>query len=477
MKIIVAESQKVIRRLILSCLEKFPYTILKTGDEKGLELLLQQEVDLLILDASLFADRLPSFVSQLQKTNPKTQILVTVYRNESEEIFEKLENEKTSFLLKPFSDNELENKLESLVGEASDLPSETTATPSRHLPIDSLPSIHRHPAMKKAIGFIRHVADSNITVLISGESGVGKEIFSQTLHDFSCRKEKPFVGINCASIPASLLEAELFGYERGAFTGAVQKRMGKFELAQNGTLLLDEISEMDLALQTKLLRVIQEKELYRIGGHQKVNLNVRIIATTNRDLREAVKLKLFREDLYYRLNDISIRIPPLRERTEDIPVLAQFILDQFNKNHPEKELRFTPQAIRQLCAYSWPGNVREMENIIVRTAYIAQEDKIDSICFDEGALNDSGSGDDWNAPSENLLPNTTGSMKEMERQMIYKALETHSGNRVHAANTLGISVRTLRNKLKLYREEGLQVPPHLSFQDEDLGSNKLQIGG
>lgn len=327
------------------------------------------------------------------------------------------------------------------------------------LPLDDLPSVKRNSEMRKAVGLVNNVSSSDITVLITGESGVGKEIFSQSLHQNSLRKKNLLVGLNCASVPANLLEAELFGYEKGAFTGATQQRIGKLELAQNGTLLLDELSEMDLALQTKLLRVIQEKEMYRVGGQDKIKLNFRLIATTNRDLKAWVQQGQFREDLYYRVNVISIHIPPLRQRLEDVPVLAQFILQKFNQANPQASpSQLSPQAIEQLCRYPWPGNVRELENILLRSAYLCRGETIHRISFDEHAY-------ERETESNQILE---GTLRDMEKKMIFQALQRNGGNRVHASRDLGISVRTLRNKLRQYREESAQDQiANSSFENQE----------
>lgn len=327
-------------------------------------------------------------------------------------------------------------------------------------PLDQLPSIKRNAEMRKAVGLVNNVSSSDITVLITGESGVGKEIFAQSLHQNSLRKTNRLVGLNCASVPANLLEAELFGYEKGAFTGAIQQRKGKLELAQNGTLLLDELSEMDLNLQTKLLRVIQEREMYRVGGQEKIKLNFRLVATTNRDLKAWVQQGQFREDLYYRVNVISIHIPPLRQRLEDVPVLAQFILQKFNQAQPQASAsQLSPQAIEQLCRYPWPGNIRELENILLRSAYLSRGETIHRISFDEHAYeNEVGSSEVFD-----------GTLRDMEKKMIFHALQRNGGNRVHASRELGISVRTLRNKLRLYREESAHDQiANSSFENQEV---------
>ncbi len=463
MKILVAESQKAMRHVMLSFLEKNPHTILKTNDLTNIETLLQyEEPDLLILDFDLIKTKSSDFTYQLISKYPQLKIILTLYPEDSADLELIPQSRNISPILKPFSEEQFETLIQNFLSERKNPESEKTE--NKYCDLRSLPSAEAHPAMKKAIGYLNHIADSDITVMILGESGVGKEMFAQTLHQLSRRRNQPFVGINCASIPATLLESELFGYEKGSFTGALTKHIGKFELAQKGTLLLDEVSEMDPLLQAKLLRVIQEKELYRVGGHQKIQLDVRLIATTNRDLKESVRNRQFREDLFYRLNVISVRIPPLRERIEDVSILAKHILNRLNLQNINREMTLSSAAIQQLSRYSWPGNVRELENIITRTAYLTHGDTIDHIWFDDTELE---SPPLTVAPREAApeeLPMT--SIKEIERQMIYRALEIHKGNRVRASQSLGISVRTLRNKLKAYREEGLVLPAGITLPEE-----------
>jgi two-component system response regulator FlrC len=309
--------------------------------------------------------------------------------------------------------------------------------------------------MRDLIQLAKTVAQSKATVLIQGESGTGKELMAALIHQNSSRSMRPFVAINCAAIPENLLESELFGYERGAFTGAVAAKAGKFELANGGTLLLDEISEMDIRLQAKLLRVIQEGEVDRLGGRKPTQVDVRIIATTNRSLAECVKEGSFREDLYYRLNVVNLTVPPLRDRIGDVRLLSHHFLHVHGAKNGKKLNGFTGDALGLLDSHPWPGNVRELEHVIERAVLTAQ----DSVHERDIAIDRPRSAEQAAAIAEaaekSWIPGQT--LDDIERNVILSALEYHQGNRTHTAKALGISIRTLRNKLADYRRLGLQV--------------------
>ena len=296
----------------------------------------------------------------------------------------------------------------------------------------------------------KQIAPSEASVLLTGSSGTGKEIFSRFIHDNSKRANKKFVAVNCAAIPETLLESELFGYEKGAFTGAVARRIGKFEEASEGTLLLDEISEMDITIQAKLLRAIQEKEIDRIGGKAPIKVNTRIIATSNRNLLAAVENGTFRQDLYYRLNVINVNIPDLKDRKGDIIVLAKHFVKKYSELNdlPMKDL--SSEAEKSLLAYDWPGNVRELENTMHRAVLLSGGDEIGIDAIMLPILK---------KEENNEEINVGQTVAGMERKLIIDTLKHTLGNRTTAANILGISIRTLRNKLKQYQDEGFDVPP------------------
>ncbi|MBO4301396.1 MAG: sigma-54-dependent Fis family transcriptional regulator [Desulfovibrio sp.] len=395
-------------------------------------------------------------------------------------------------------------RIMAVAGEArKPAPVPPTTTLGGHKPqFDDRPGpriVGRHPAIVRVLQLARQVAGSKATVLIMGESGTGKEMFARYLHAMSRRADKPFIAVNCAALPEHLLESELFGHEKGAFTGAIARKLGKFEMADGGTLLLDEISEMDLALQAKLLRVLQEGEIDRVGGTETVKVDVRVLATTNRNLEDWVKQGKFRQDLYFRLNVIPLRLPSLRERGNDVLELARFFMDMYVREYQLPATTLSDHAVQWLRNHDFPGNVRELQNLMERAVLLANGHPVEPCHF---LLED----EDWplfedetdvsgrvetpsdvslaqppvdvspvrqpSAPppsvtrEQAVLPgvatsaNMSGAvipLHEMERIMIIKGLEVTSGNRTQAAELLGISVRTLRNKLNEYRAAGHPV--------------------
>ena len=313
--------------------------------------------------------------------------------------------------------------------------------------------------MAQVVNIADKIAPSNANILITGNSGTGKEVISRYIHNKSNRKNEPFVSVNCAAIPDNLLESELFGHEKGAFTGAASRRIGKFEESNNGTLLLDEISEMDIRLQAKLLRAIQEQIIYRVGGNQEIKLNLRILATSNRDLKKEVEEGTFREDLLFRLNVIEIKIPPLHERIDDILVFSEYFINKYSEANHIKYCPLSNDAKNAILSYSWPGNVRELENTMHRAVLLNDNDEImPSSLLLEGITDDNQNIHSNNAAildpeSENNINSFVGrSVDSVEKELILGTLDHCLGNRTHAANILGISIRTLRNKIKIYNE-------------------------
>ncbi|WP_395172665.1 sigma-54-dependent transcriptional regulator [Roseibium alexandrii] len=323
--------------------------------------------------------------------------------------------------------------------------------------------IYRDDAMASVVKLAEQVAPSEASVLITGESGTGKEVIARHVHKSSNRASKPFISINCAAIPEHLLESELFGHEKGAFTGAVARRIGKFEEADGGTLLLDEISEMDVRLQAKLLRAIQERVIDRVGGARPVPVNIRILATSNRDLAESVRSGSFREDLLFRLNVVNLKLPPLRERPADIMELAQFFIAHYSEANGVPVRQLSLEARQALMANQWQGNVRELENTMHRAILLASgaEIGVEAIRMPDGTPLSAARGPAERAAqtAEAVTRNFVGrTVADVERDLILDTLDHCLGNRTHAAKILGISIRTLRNKLNQYTDEGVQVP-------------------
>ena len=347
--------------------------------------------------------------------------------------------------------------------------------------------IFRDPLTRQVVALAEQVAPSEASILITGESGTGKEVFARLVHRKSNRANKPFVCVNCAAIPENLLESELFGHEKGAFTGAIARRIGKFEEADGGTLLLDEISEMDIRLQAKLLRAIQEREIDRLGGSKPVKVDIRIIATSNRDLQEEVRKGTFREDLLFRLNVVNLCIPPLRERPQDIPALAEHFARKYAEVNGLPYRPLSKEAIALLHQHPWPGNVRELENTMHRAVLLASGNEIgpeaivlpngqrpsaaksaQTVSFAPSAEKAPATGHDGGAPGD-ARPSLVGrTVAEVERELILDTLRHCLGNRTHAANILGISIRTLRNKLNQYQAQGIPIPQPMT------GSSRAQ---
>jgi DNA-binding NtrC family response regulator len=381
-------------------------------------------------------------IKEIRSRAPQVTIVLMTAYGTIETAVEAMKLGASEYLLKPFSMDVLERMIVSLkAGREEGLPAGTPAQST-----ESRTILTQDPGMVRLLSTIEGVAASQATVLIHGESGTGKELLARFIHARSPRAHRPFIAVNCAALPEGLLESELFGHERGAFTGALIRKIGKFEMAHTGTLLLDEISEMNLPLQAKLLRVLQEREVDRIGGRDPVPVNIRVIATTNRALYREVEGGRFREDLYYRLNVFPITVPPLRERAVDIPLLARHFAAQSALRNSLTPPTVSEAALAHLQRLAWKGNVRELENVMERAVLLAGDGPILSEhCPAET------SGETAGPPLRHQQP-INGSLWEMERELIFKTLARVNDNRTHAAKELGISIRTLRNKLREYRE-------------------------
>jgi DNA-binding NtrC family response regulator len=389
-------------------------------------------------------------IKEIKRRSPHTSMVLMTAYGTVETAVEAMKYGASDYILKPFSTDLFERVIANLKARGAD------ASAASNAPIDQRSILTQDPGMVRLLSTVEGVAASQATILINGESGTGKELLARFIHSRSPRAHRPFIAVNCAALPDGLLESELFGHERGAFTGAIMKKIGKFEMAHTGTLLLDEISEMNMGLQAKLLRVIQEREVDRVGGREPVAVNIRVIATTNRSLYHDVEQGRFREDLYYRLNVFPITVPPLRERPSDIPLLARHFVAVSAVRNGLPLPTVSPEAYATLQDRRWKGNVRELENVMERAVLLAGNQPI----LPGHLLLESGGLPVTLAPVQPVAPSSgNGSLWEMERELIFQTLARVRENRTHAAKELGISIRTLRNKLREYRETRCQASP------------------
>jgi len=383
-----------------------------------------------------------AFLKEVKLRWPATSVVMITAYGSVEVAVQAMKEGAADFLIKPFSMKRVEEILTRLLDQRPETKDESPD--SRNLPglrssVSEVGIITQDPGVLEILKMIERVAKSRVPVLIQGESGTGKELLARAIHRWS-RRSGPFVAVNCAAIPEALLESELFGHEKGAFTGAIARRVGKFEAANQGTLLLDEVSEMPLTLQAKLLRALQEGEVDRIGGRP-VKVDIRVVATTNRNLQEEVRKGRFRQDLLFRLNVVTVTLPPLRKRRGDIPLLTDHFLTKYRRGG--QILRLSEAARDLLTRHPWPGNIRELENCLHRAILLSTGDVIQP--------QDLGLDLDLGLETEDGKPG--GSLAEMEQKLILETLDRVGGNRTQAARILGVSVRTIRNKLRVYRRE------------------------
>ena len=446
--ILVVDDDAAHRTMLRTLLGGWGYRIEEADDgDSAIQRVQERPYDLILMDIRMVRVSGPEALKQIKAYNPAIPIIIMTAYSSVETAVETLKNGAYDYLTKPLDFDELRLALERAMDHTR-LREENRQLRERlgeHFDRRNL--IGRSPAMLRILETVSQVAPSDATVLISGESGTGKEMIAGAVHYNSSRKNGPFVTINCAAITETLLESELFGHEKGAFTGAHRRKEGRFRQAHHGTLFLDEISETSLAMQVKLLRVLQERELTRVGGEEAVPVDVRIIAATNKDLRMAVQEGRFREDLFYRLNVVSLHMPPLRERPEDIALLAQHFLERFAGRNRKTIRGFTPQAMDLLLRYPWPGNVRELMNAVERAVVLARSEVLaeEDVSPLGEAQGPSG------AVEEKSEPDSGGvSLEEMERAAILKTLGETGGNKSEAARRLGITRKTLHKRLKKY---------------------------
>ncbi|MDR2166077.1 MAG: sigma-54 dependent transcriptional regulator [Zoogloeaceae bacterium] len=413
------------------------------GGAEALEILAREKLSIVVSDVRMMPMDGIALLKEIRLRNPRLPVLLMTAYADVDRAVEAMRSGACDFLLKPFKPDALLAQIDKYA-----LPDPNAITGV----------IAADPASANLFGIAARVAQTDATVLLTGESGVGKEVVARFIHRNSARGNGPFVAINCAAIPESLLEATLFGYEKGAFTGAQTAQAGKFEQAQDGTLLLDEVTEMSLPLQAKLLRVLQEREVERVGGKKPIALNIRIIATSNRDMMAAVQKGVFREDLYYRLNVFPILIPALRQRPRDIVPLARHFLTEKGGEIGRPGLSFLPEAEAALAGHDWPGNVRELENAVQRAMILAPGNVIGAECLGlrdgHASMVPIYASRETPPLSESEKTSDNRNMKDLEREHILKTLAEVGGSRRAAVGRLGISERTLRYKLKQYKEEG-----------------------
>ena len=446
-RILVVEDDSALAQALTDTLTLSGYEVINATDgEQALAKLDRNQVDMVLTDVQMRPMDGRALLRNLRTRFHELPVLVMTAYGTVEQAVEAMKLGAVDYLAKPFEVDDLLDKVERYL-------------PRRH---------HEHGQMvaddlrtRELVELAGRVASSDATVMIGGESGTGKEVLARYIHCHSPRVDGPFIAINCAAIPDNMLEAVLFGYEKGSFTGALKASAGKFEQAQGGTLLLDEISEMSLPLQAKLLRVLQEREVERLGGREVIQLDVRVLATSNRLLREEVAAGRFREDLFYRLNVFPLTVPPLRDRSRDILPLARHLLSRHLRNG-EVLSDFEPEAEARLLAHRWPGNVRELDNVMQRALILSNGERIGvaDISFElaDGETPALG-GTSLPVESEDTgRGRLTSDLRNVEEQMILDALRSGNGSRKQAAEILGISPRTLRYKLQKLREAGISIP-------------------
>ncbi len=420
-KILVVDDDPQMRYALMEAVRRLGYEVVLSDNGKdALTKLQNQNFSMVITDMKMPVMTGLELLKQIRRISSQIPVLVITAFGTIENAVDTMKVGAVDYLLKPFSFDVIKKAIDSIIQKEN----------------QGKQIITQNPEMQNILRLAESLAMNDITVLIYGESGTGKELLARYIHNLSKRSQMQFVAVNCAAIPDNLLESELFGYEKGAFTGALEKKLGKFELANNGTILLDEIAEMSISLQAKLLRVLQEKEIDRVGSKKPIPVDVRVIATTNKELQKQCSEGRFREDLYYRLNVFPLRLLPLRERREDIPILAEHFVKIFSNAFLKEVSGFTDEAMDFLKTQQWRGNVREFENVIQRAVFMCKEKiiTINDFLFEDSLIN----------------KGLNGKLKDMEKELIIKTLNDVRGNKTKAAKILGVSVRTIRNKLNEY---------------------------
>lgn len=452
--VLVVEDDMDLREAICDTLELGGYEILSAENgQKALMIIDQEDVDLVISDVQMDQMDGHTLLKNIKTRRTDLPVLLMTAYGTIQNAIKAIQDGAIDYLVKPFESTVLVSKVAQIMPQTLAMENGVIAEDER---------------MKDVLGVARRVANSDATVMITGESGTGKEVLFRYLHKHSDRANKEAVAINCAAIPDNMLEAVLFGYEKGSFTGAYKASPGKFEQAQGSTLLLDEVSEMDLGLQAKILRVLQERQVERLGGSKVIDLDVRVVATSNRDLKTEVREGRFREDLFYRLNVFPIKMPALRQRPDDVIPLAEFLLSRSAKSGTTYIPELNESAINKLESHTWPGNVRELDNVMQRALIMQNGDEITAADLMFEALDDvqplemsqplAASISMPEEATNNSDQNLGNNLKDQEQQLIVEALEECNGSRKDAAIKLGISPRTLRYKLAKMRDLGIAIP-------------------
>ena len=444
--ILIVDDDLAHRTMLKKLLGGWGYEVFEADDGSvAIEEVRKRSFDLILMDIRMLKVSGIEALEQVKIINPAIPMIIMTAYASVETAVDALKKGAYDYLTKPLDFDELKIAINRAT-EHNRLKKENEYLKERlGAEVRQQNMIGRSPLMVKLLETVAQVAATEATVLITGESGTGKEMIANAIHYNSLRKSAPFIKINCAALAESLLESELFGHEKGAFTGADKRREGKFRQADGGSIFLDEVSEMSAAMQVKLLRVLQERELTRVGGAEVIAVNVRVIAASNKDLKKEMEQKRFREDLFYRLNVVALNVPPLKDRKEDIPLLAQHFLQMFAAKNKKNIKGFTPQSMEKLVKYSWPGNVRELMNAVERAVVLSRSEYLDA---DELAL--------LMADSPNIAGNDQLSLPEnmpldeVEKRSILEAINACGGNKSEAARRLGITRKTLRKKLEKY---------------------------
>ncbi len=427
-QILVVDDDQQMRLALMEAIKRLGHEVILSDNGKdALEKLRKFNFSMIITDMKMPAMSGLELLKEVRKVSCRIPVLIITAFGTVENAVDTMKEGAVDYLIKPFSFDTIKKAVDAII----------------HKENQRKQIISANPEMQKILKLAENLAMSDITVLLYGESGTGKEVLARYIHNISKRRERPFVAVNCAAIPDNLLESELFGYEKGAFTGALDKKPGKFEIASGGTILLDEIAEMSVILQSKLLRVLQEKEVDRVGSRKPIPVDVRVIATTNKDLQKQCAEGHFREDLYYRLNVFPLKLLPLRERPEDIPVLAGYFINIYCTSFEKDISGFTDEAMQFLKTNQWRGNVRELENVIQRAVFMCKGKIIGR--------------NDFLLEDANNRKSSNGKLKDAEKELIIQTLSNVKGNKTMAAKILGVSVRTIRNKLHEYKLEYPQL--------------------